>query len=115
MKNLKKLIFGLVALVMAFGLLFSVSAFSSKESKRSYSYWQYEPGSMTGIRTASNYTLVSEPVESPCEAGSDLPCVLRVAAAIDNETALNTYLNDYSTFPADQDIKTSAFYKKVAD
>lgn len=110
-----KILFGLAALVIAFGLVFSLSAFKNKTSTKSFTYWQYEPGTMTGIRDASNYTPIAAPNEQPCEEGDDLPCVLRVDESIDDEGKLDTYLNNLTTFPTDQDIVDHAIYKKLED
>ncbi|MNK46502.1 hypothetical protein D3C87_652870 [compost metagenome] len=110
-----KILFGLAALVIAFGLIFTTSAFKSKTSTKSFTYWQYEPGTMTGIRDASNYTPIAEPIEQPCESGEDLPCVLRVDESIDDEGKLDAYLNNLTTFPSDQDIVDHAIYKKLQD
>ena len=109
MKNLKKLMFGLVALVMGFGLVFSVSATKKKASI----YWRYNKNVIADVRDGNSYSLTT-PAEE-CEAGSDLPCVIEVDAAIDTQAKLNTFLNNMSTFPNESDIVNAALYKKAGE
>ncbi|MCX2586090.1 MULTISPECIES: hypothetical protein [unclassified Pedobacter] len=111
--NLKKLSLGLVAL-MGFGLLITLNAFTSA-SKKSYTYWQYESGSLNDIRNGASYTQISEPNESPCANGLDLPCVLRVDESINTKDELDTYLHNTSMFPSSADITNAAIYKKEAE
>lgn len=82
MKNLKKLTFGLVALVLAFGLVFSVSAFKDT-TKKTALYWYkvsyddpitYPDGYVKAGTPLFDYAEMSE-VESPCDEGSDLDCL----------------------------------------
>lgn len=80
MKNLKKLTFGLVALVMAFGLVFSVSAFKSKSStKRTPVYFKYTGSNFneTAYRNISNWEQTTAPEEEACFGNTNI-CILKV-------------------------------------
>ena len=80
MKNLKKLAFGLVALCLAFGLVFSVSAFKSKKSvKRAPVYFKYIGSTFdeTAYRNISNWQHTSAPDEEACIGDNDI-CILSV-------------------------------------
>jgi len=112
--NLKKISLGLVALV-GFGLLITLNAFSNGEAKRVDRYWQFNSGSVGDIRTGTSYTEISAPAESPCEDGTDLPCVLKVDASISSQSALDTYLHNTTVFPSPGDITSSALYQKEAE
>lgn len=78
MKNLKKLTFGLVALVLAFGLVFSVSAFKNR-AKRAPVYFKYEGTTFdeTAYRNISNWHQTTAPEEEACIGDSDI-CILSV-------------------------------------
>ncbi|MDQ8005259.1 MAG: hypothetical protein REI64_10700 [Pedobacter sp.] len=115
MKNLKSLMFGLVALVMVFGLVFTVSAFKAKSVKKTTIFWRYNPNDASDLRNEEAYSIVANPGAASCDPGTDLPCVLEVDASIDDETKLHDYLNDMILFPNDADITASTSYKKLSD
>ncbi|WP_113651727.1 DUF6520 family protein [Pedobacter namyangjuensis] len=97
MKNLKKAGLGLAALVVAFGLAFSTSAFKAKKETRWFIYTQSDhPNNATDAKQPSNYTMLDAEELPPCEGEQDL-CAIRadvvsgqpdisgsVATAIDN-------------------------------
>lgn len=112
--NLKKLSLGLVALV-GFGLMITLNAFTNAGEKKSFAYWQYDAGDVTDIRDGASYTPIAEPNTQPCEAGAELPCVLKVDESIDTEAELDTYLHNTSMFPNAPSITNSAVYKKDAE
>lgn len=75
MRNIKSIIFGLAALVVAFGLVFSMSAFKNHHSnepqaKRAGHFYKYigPDYSETEIRDYTNY----ERSENTCEDGENL-------------------------------------------
>jgi hypothetical protein len=78
MKNLKKLMFGLLALVMVFGLVFSLSAFTQIK-KGPTVYFKYKGTSFneTDYRSMSNWEPVAEPGEVECGGDNNI-CILRV-------------------------------------
>lgn len=88
MKNLKKLSFGLAALVMAFGLVFSVSAFKERNSakKGAAVFFKYEGSSFNeaAYRNISNWKQTTAPEEESCIGEQDI-CILSVDS--DNLTA----------------------------
>lgn len=101
--------FGLAALVLAFGLVFSVSATKKKASI----YWRYDKNVIADVRDGNRYSLTT-PAEE-CEAGSDLPCVIEVDESIDTQAKLTTFLNNMTTFPDESDIVNAALYKKASE
>ncbi|WP_199119753.1 hypothetical protein [Pedobacter sp. ASV28] len=109
MKNLKSLIFGLAALCLAFGLMFSVSAFKKKTNV----YWQYTKNNHTDIRDGYSYSQVTSPEAEACDPGNDLPCVLEVDASISSQALLDDYLRDTNIFQNDSDITDAAMFKKA--
>jgi len=85
MQNLKKMIFGLAALVVAFGLVFTASAFKSdaKSTQKAAMYW-YEVSYDDPLNYPDGYIKSGTPifdhaeqdqVESPCDEGNDLDCL----------------------------------------
>ncbi|WP_316831446.1 hypothetical protein [Pedobacter aquatilis] len=109
--NLKKLSLGLVALV-GFGLIVTLNAFTDVKPKTGYTYWQFESDDVSDIRDGASYTQIPVPTSSPCETGSDLPCVLKLDESIDTENELDAHLKNTSVFPANSDIMNVAIYKK---
>ena len=76
MKNLKKLAFGLVALCLAFGLVFSVSAFKSKKSATlKYRFIGINETDLTNPLKWQDVS--SEPNPEACDAGIELPCLVQ--------------------------------------
>lgn len=78
MKNLKSLIFGLAALCLAFGLVFSVSAFTTGTKKSSTLTYRYNGNDEGGLHTAGNWSDVSNQEEPEgCEPGEEIPCFVQ--------------------------------------
>lgn len=107
MKNLKKVVFGLVALIVAFGLVFTVSAF---KKKRASIYWQYNLNVETGARSGYNYSPIGNPNSPGCDDGEEMPCVLQVDESIDSQAKLDNYLS--TNFATEADVTASAFHSK---
>ncbi|MCJ0741852.1 hypothetical protein [Pedobacter montanisoli] len=77
MKNLKKLLFGLATLLVVFGLVFMVSAFTSSKKTATLKY-RYTGNDETGLHTASNWDDVSsQPSPEGCEPGDEIPCLVQ--------------------------------------
>ncbi|MGJ1342185.1 MULTISPECIES: hypothetical protein [Sphingobacterium] len=108
MKNLKKLMFGLVALGLAFGLMFSVSAFKAK--KATFTYWRYDLNTQVGARSGFNYTQITNPSAPGCDDGEEMPCVIQVDESIDTQAKLNTYLS--TNFPNEAAVTAAALHTK---
>lgn len=94
--NLKKISLGLAALVIAFGLVFTASAFKNKEAKQTTLYWykvshddptNYPDGY---IKNDSDFYVEEEKplVVSPCATGNEIEC-------------LRGFPSELSTFPND--------------
>lgn len=81
MKNLKKSIFGLAALVVAFGLVVSVSAFkgTANGEKRALVYFKYNGSTFNeaNYRNIENWEHITDPEAPSCAGSSDI-CVLSV-------------------------------------
>lgn len=76
-KKYKNLVYGLAALVLAFGLVFSVSAFKSKKEIVNLAY-QYTGDDETGVMNSGNWTAITyNPSPSECESVGDLVCVVQ--------------------------------------
>ena len=98
MKNLKKLTFGLVALVLAFGLVFSVSAFKNLTIKKGTTvYFKYNDSTFneTAYRNIGNWQPIDHPEEVGCDGETNI-CILRVDS--DNLTAPGTMLDKLDDF-----------------
>ncbi len=112
MKNLKSLMFGLVALVLAFGLVFSVSAFKQISAKKKmYSYWRYNPNTEAGTLNGYNYIKIDDPQEPGCEDENEIPCIIQVDDTIISQPALDTYLNN--TFTTEDEVIQIAVHTKA--
>ena len=112
MKNLKKTIFGLLALIMVFGLVFTVSAFKSNEnSKKQYTYWKYNLDEENGARNGFNYTETFSPDGEGCDDEEEIPCVIRVEDSIQSQSDLNTYLNNQ--YDEDSEVMELAIHTKL--
>ena len=78
MKNLKKMLFGLAALVLAFGLVFSVSAFKGPAQKTSTLKYRFIGTNSADLQDPSKWLDVSSEANPvPCETGSVLPCIVQ--------------------------------------
>lgn len=80
MRNLKSLIFGLAALCLAFGLVFTVSAFKSTTAvKRAPVYFKYLGSTFDELayRNINNWQQTTAPEEEACIGDSDI-CILIV-------------------------------------
>lgn len=111
MKNLKKLAFGLVALCLAFGLVFSVSAFKSKsKTAKAYSYWRYDLNQETGALSGFNYTKISNPDAPSCDDAEEIPCVIRVDENITTQNDLDDFLSN--TYSSDDEVMELAIHTK---
>lgn len=77
MQHLKKMIFGLAALVIAFGLIFTASAFKNKKHTSDLAY-QYDGDDDSGVMSPGSWTPVPY-VENPtaCEAEGELVCIVQ--------------------------------------
>ena len=98
MKNLKKVVFGLVALIVAFGLVFTVSAFKAKKETRWFIYTQSDhPTNATDAKEPSNYTMLDANELPPCDGEQDL-CAIRadvVSGQPDISGAVATAIDNY--------------------
>ncbi len=77
MNNLKKIMFSLAALVIAFGLVFSLSAFKGNSAKNTTMYYYFNSDQEADIDDPNNWTPIDE-VDVPnasCD-GADLSCVI---------------------------------------
>ncbi|WAC39041.1 DUF6520 family protein [Pedobacter sp. SL55] len=84
-----KILFGLAALVVAFGLVFSMSAFRSNEKLATLKY-RYTGNNEAGLHTASNWDDVSaQPNPEGCEPGEEIPCL------VEFDTSEYTDLQDF--------------------
>jgi len=96
MRNLKSLIFGLAALCLAFGLVFTVSAFKSKgTAQRAPIYFLYDGDDYTptDFRDVDNWTHESSPTS--CGGSTNL-CVLKVDDAnLSGDGTLEEQLIEY--------------------
>lgn len=69
--------FGLVALVVAFGLVFSVVAFSPAKKTATLKY-RYNGPDEAGLHTPGNWSDVSaQPNPEGCEPGEEIPCLIQ--------------------------------------
>ena len=79
--NLKKISLGLAALCLAFGLVFSMSAFKSKANagKRALVYFKYNGSTFNeaNYRNIENWEHITDPEAPSCAGTSDI-CVLSV-------------------------------------
>lgn len=104
--------FGLVALVLAFGLVFSVSAFKQISAKKKmYSYWRYNPNTEAGTLNGYNYIKIDDPQEPGCEDENEIPCIIQVDDTIISQPALDTYLNN--TFTTEDEVIQIAVHTKA--
>lgn len=87
-----KILFGLAALVIAFGLVFSMSAFKSNETKKTTLYWykvshddptNYPDGY---IKNDSDFYVEEEKplVVSPCATGNEIECLRGFSSELSN-------------------------------
>ena len=100
MKNLKKLMFGLAALVMAFGLVFSVSAFKKSDAKKEILRYQYKNSDDTDIGLVSSWDNLTEVPQQDCEEGDDLPCIIEINTSTSSFNSLAAYLSANNTLTA---------------
>ncbi len=78
MNNLKKLLFGVVAVVLAFGLVFSLSAFTLEDKKIATLTYRYDGDDEAGLNVPGNWTNISQEEEPEgCEAGVEIPCLVQ--------------------------------------
>lgn len=93
MKNLKNLGFGLAALVLVLGLVFTVSAFTKKATPVRYQYMENTPDNLFDHLKWENVTF--NPPAS-CGDPGDLPCIIEfdseVYADIEAFLSVNTDL-----------------------
>lgn len=102
MRNLKNLL-PVFALILGVGLVFTQSAFTAKTN----TYWVFDGTSINDVKDASQY---HEDMDAPsCTTGDNLPCKLETDASINDETALQTYLN---TFPSNSAVRDAAIGKR---
>ncbi|WP_293298886.1 hypothetical protein [Pedobacter sp. UBA4863] len=73
--NLKKLIFGLAALVLAFGLVFTMSAFKPKKGEMIHFRYNSSATTDEAYREITNWEPTEEPEDCP---GSGKVCVLQI-------------------------------------
>lgn len=92
-----KILFGLAALCLAFGLVFSMSAFKSNATKRAPVYFKYEGSTFdeAAYRNINNWQHTSAPEEEACIGDSDI-CILSVDS--DNLTAPGSMLDKLDYF-----------------
>ncbi|RZK52062.1 MAG: hypothetical protein EOO87_16090 [Pedobacter sp.] len=116
MKNLKKVSLGLAALVVAFGLVFSMSAFRNHQNKviKTSSYWQFTGDDITQVRDYTKYVKITNPEAPSCEEGSDIPCVLATPEAVNSPELLEEHLLDDDNFINDQAVLDASMYKREA-
>lgn len=105
MKNLKKMMFGLAALVMAFGLVFSVSAFTKKDPINLA--YQYTGDDESNVMNAGSWTPITyNPSPTECDAEGDLVCVVQFRD--DQFSDIEDFLSNY----ADADEVNLSTYAK---
>lgn len=76
-KKYKKLVYGFAALVLAFGLVFSMSAFKNKKETRWFVYSASDhPLNETQAKNPANYTMLGAEEQPPCDGEQDL-CAIR--------------------------------------
>ena len=112
MKNFKKLFLGLAALVIAFGLVVSVSAFKSKTTVKTYSYWRYDLNQETGALSGFNYTKINNPNAPGCDDVEEIPCVIRVDENITDQEELDDFLS--TNYSSDAEVMELAIHTKSA-
>lgn len=84
--------FGLL-LIFALGLfVITQSAFTNAKAD---TYWVFDGTSVDDAKDASQYH--EDALAPSCVAGSNMPCKIKTDASINDETALQTYLNTFST------------------
>lgn len=106
------MMFGLVALTLAFGLVFTVSAFKAeKKSAKQFTYWRYDLDQENGALNGFNYTQVFNPAEEGCSNDEEIPCVIEVEDSVQSQTDLNTYLN--TMYTNDSEVIALAIYTKA--
>ena len=105
MKNLKKMLFGLAALVLAFGLVFSVSAFTKSEKETRWFVYSASDHPLTEAqaKNPANYTMLDAEEQPPCDGEQDL-CAIRADVVSGQpdisgnlETAIESYFNSSSS------------------
>ena len=91
--NFKKISLGLAALIVAFGLVFSMSAFTEKKSTDLA--YQYTGNDATGVVTPGNWTPIPyDENESACDAEGELVCIVQFN---ENEYSdITDFLGDYA-------------------
>lgn len=100
-----KILFGLAALVIAFGLTFTTSAFTKKDP--TYLAYQYTGDDDSGVMTPGNWTPITyNPTPTECESIGELPCVVQFEEA--QFADINAFLGN---FP-DADAVNSSLYTK---
>lgn len=116
MKNLRKVQFGLLAVLLAVGVVFGMSAFKTKtlETAKSATYWRFDSTDISDLRDATKYVKITDPEAPSCEDGDDLPCVLQAPAGVNTQALLSTHLNDPGIFSNDQAIIDASMFKKEA-
>lgn len=100
-----KILFGLAALVIAFGLVFTTSAFTKKDPVNLA--YQYTGDDETGVMSSGNWTPITyNPTPTECESIGDLPCVVQFDDSQFDDIA--DFLSNY----ADADEVNSSVYTK---
>lgn len=86
---LKKINFGLLALVLGLGLTITTSAFKPAKVDRQWYFIGDTPGeSLDG----SQYSL-TPPSPSQCNSGEELPCYIFTPENVDDQTKLDSYIS----------------------
>ena len=80
MRNIKSLIFGLAALVVAFGLVFSTSAFKGK--KVAPVQYQYMENTADDLFDHTKWNNLSTTPPVSCGDPGDLPCVIEFDSTV---------------------------------
>jgi len=98
--NLKKISLGLAALIVAFGLVFSMSAFKQAPVKKEILRYQYKNSDATDINQVTSWDDLNSLPQQDCEEGEDLPCVIEINTSTSPYNSLADYLSAHSTLGA---------------
>lgn len=107
-----KILFGLAALIVAFGLVFSMSAFKGKTTVKTYSYWRYDLNQEAGALSGFNYTKIDNPNAPGCDDVEEIPCVIRVDENITDQDELDDFLS--TNYSSDAAVMELAIHTKSA-
>lgn len=98
--------FGLAALVLAFGLVFTVSAFKQKEPTNLA--YQYTGDDDSGVMDPGNWdTIPYEPAPTECDAEGELVCIVQF-----NDEQFDDISDFLGNFADADAVNTSSYAKR---